>query len=29
MESLESSYYSVIKIAMKNKFLAKVRDDLF
>ena len=23
LESLESSYYSVIKFAMKNKFLAK------
>jgi len=29
MESLESSYYSVIKIAVKNKSLAKVREDIF
>lgn len=29
MKSLESSYYSVTKIAMKNKFLAEVREDLF
>lgn len=29
MESLESLYYLVIKIAMKKKFLAKVRKGLF
>lgn len=29
MESLESLYYSVIKITMKKKFLAKVRKGLF
>lgn len=26
---LRSSYYSVINIAKKNKFLAKIREDLF